>query len=92
MIKIETKIVNQDGLHMRPSMGIVTMAALYKSNITIGQGNMTANAKSIMEVVTLVAVCGTTLTIIADGIDEEEAIKEIKDFIDSGFEKVYEKC
>jgi len=43
------------------------------------------NAKSLLGVLSLGIVKGTTVTIIADGADEEEAIVTLAELIDSDF-------
>jgi len=85
MITMETKVTNEDGLNMRHSMEIVTRAEQFLSEIMIRRDKTIADAKSIMRITTLVATCGTILTITADGPDEEEAANNIKNFIDNGF-------
>ena len=43
------------------------------------------NAKSLLGVLSLGIVKGMTITLIADGTDEEEALEGLSTLIDSGF-------
>ena len=43
------------------------------------------NAKSLLGILSLGIVGGTTIRIIADGPDEEAAVKGLVDLVDSGF-------
>ena len=43
------------------------------------------NAKSLLGVLSLGIVKGTSITLIADGVDEEEAIATLSELIDSDF-------
>ena len=78
---------NSLGLHMRVA-GLFSQAAnRFVSNIYVQKGLMKVNAKSIMGVMMLAAGKGTELIITADGLDEEEAIKDLVSFIENGFEE-----
>ena len=73
MISKEVVINNQVGLHARPA------------TFFIQKEDRRVNAKSLLGVLSLGIVKGTAVTIIADGADEEEAIKTLSDLIDSDF-------
>ena len=85
MISITIEIINKLGLHARASSKLVMLASKFSSNITIAKDNKSANAKSLMTVMMLAANRGSTVTLTAEGIDEEQAIKEISDLINSKF-------
>ena len=69
-------VVLQDeaGLHARPAAQFVKAASRFSSTITVQAGDKKANAKSIMQVLTLGARQGTTITISAEGADEADAV------------------
>lgn len=77
---------NTLGLHARPAAKLVEMARQLCSEIEVGYtpSNM-CNAQSILELLKLQAVKGTTLFVSAQGPDEKKAIKNICELIDSGF-------
>ncbi len=81
------KIVNQAGLHARPAAEFVKLTARFTSDITVTNGDMSVNGKSILGVMTLAAECGTLLTVRAAGDDAEEAIVAVEKLIARGFEE-----
>ena len=84
MKQIELVIQNQTGLHARPAKVLVNLAKQFKSDIRIQHGEKKANAKSMVSVLTLGAVCGSDITVQAEGVDEEKAISEIAAAIRAG--------
>ena len=65
------------GLHARRAVDLVNLSNKYKSKITIKKGDIEADAKSILNLMTLEASYKTTLSVIIQGHDEKEAIKAI---------------
>ena len=84
MKQIELVIQNETGLHARPAKVLVNLAKQFKSNITIEHKGKRANAKSMVSVLTLGAVCGSDITVQAEGVDEEKAIVELEAAIRAG--------
>jgi len=87
MIERVVKIKNKAGLHTRPAATIVKLAAKYQCDFFISRDGMNINGKSIIGVMTLAAEEGAELTLTFDGVDEEEASKEIIDLFDRGFDE-----
>ena len=87
MIERIIKIKNKAGLHTRPAATIVKIAAKYKCDFFISRDGMNINGKSIIGVMTLAAEEGAELTLTFDGVDEEEASKEIIDLFERGFDE-----
>ncbi len=81
----EVTIRNIVGLHARPATFFIQKANTYKSTITIEKDDKRVNAKSLLGVLSLGIVKGTTVTLTADGADEEAAIDGLLELIDSGF-------
>ena len=84
---VETSVIitNQVGLHARPARLLVQTAAQFRSQIQLRHGEKTANAKSILGVLTLGAVLGDTITLHAEGEDAEEALKILADLVNHKF-------
>jgi phosphocarrier protein HPr len=82
MITREAKIVNSLGLHARPASLFVKTAAKFESDITVEKDGVEVNGKSIMGVMMLAAEQGSSITIKADGSDEEEAIKALLQLVE----------
>ena len=78
-------INNQVGLHARPATFFIQKANEFKSIIWIMKDDRCVNAKSLLGVLSLGIVKGTTVTIKADGVDEEEAVKALVDLINYDF-------
>ena len=85
MLTREVTINNQVGLHARPATFFIQKANEFKSSIWIEKDDRRVNAKSLLGVLSLGIVKGTSINIIADGADEAEAIKTLSELIDSDF-------
>ena len=85
MISKEVVINNQVGLHARPATFFIQKANEFKSSIWVEKEERRVNAKSLLGVLSLGIVKGTSITIIADGTDEEAAIDTLSQLIDSDF-------
>ena len=85
MISRDVTIVNSMGLHARPATFFVQSAHKFKSNIWIESGDRKVNAKSLLGILSLGIVGGTTIRIIADGSDEQLAVDGLVKLVESGF-------
>ena len=85
MISKEVTINNQVGLHARPATFFIQKANEFKSSIWIERDERRVNAKSLLGVLSLGIVKGTIVNIVADGVDENEAIATLSELIDSDF-------
>jgi len=73
------------GLHARPAALFVQTAKRYTAAITVHTGARQANAKSMVQVLTLAAGQGAELTIRAEGEDADQALVALRDLIATGF-------
>ena len=83
MISKEVVINNQVGLHARPATFFIQKANEFKSSIWIEKDDRRVNAKSLLGVLSLGIVKGTSVKILADGVDESAAIATLSELIDS---------
>jgi len=81
----ETTVNNQVGLHARPATFFIQKANEYKSSIWVEKEDRRVNAKSLLGVLSLGIVKGTTISLIADGADEETAVNALVELIGSDF-------
>ena len=88
VISKEVIINNQVGLHARPATFFIQKANEFKSSIWIEKDDRRVNAKSLLGVLSLGIVKGTAVNIVADGVDENEAIATLSALIDSGLLRV----
>lgn len=85
MVSRDVTIKNNVGLHARPATFFIQKANSYRSSIWVEREDRRINAKSLLGVLSLGIVKGMTITIIADGQDEEEAVEGLAALIDTGF-------
>lgn len=85
MLNCDVAIPNRLGLHARAAAKFVHVATRYKAQIRVAHGARVIDGKSIMGILLLAAACGTTITISADGPDEQEAITALCTLVESGF-------
>ena len=85
MISRDVTIKNSVGLHARPATFFIQKANSFKSSIWVEKEDCRVNAKSLLGVLSLGIVEGTTITLIADGSDEAAAIEGLVALVDSGF-------
>ena len=78
-------VQNQVGLHARPATLFIQKANEFKSSIWVEKEERRVNAKSLLGVLSLGIVGSTTIRIIADGNDEEEAVDALVSLVQSGF-------
>lgn len=76
---------NALGLHARPASLVTKEAIKYESQIKIIKDNNEYNARSMIGILSMGAVSGDRLTIVADGADEIEAVEALKNLVDSNF-------
>ena len=86
MFSKEVTVQNPVGLHARPATFFIQKANEFKSSIWIEKDERRVNAKSLLGVLSLGIVGGTTIKVIADGADEEAAVDGLVKLIDSGFQ------
>ena len=81
----EIVITNASGLHARPATFFIQKANFYKSTILIEKDDRRVNAKSLLGILSLGIVKGMTITIMAEGADENEAVDGLVELINTGF-------
>ena len=85
MTEATATIENKTGIHARPASQFVQKASSFKSKVQIKAKGKTVDAKSILMIMSMGLVKGTEITIVADGPDEAEAVKALKDLVDAKF-------
>jgi phosphocarrier protein HPr len=90
MVEQTVVITNRLGLHARAAAQLVSTANCFKSHVRIERldQSATADAKSILSVLMLAASRGSKLRLIADGTDEDEAIKALTNLFAQGFGEI----
>ena len=85
MISKEIVVQNQVGLHARPATFFIQKANEFTSGIWISKDDRKVNAKSLLGVLSLGVTRGTSITVIAVGADEEAAVNELANLVESNF-------
>ena len=81
----QVEIMNAMGLHLRPANKFVLLAARFRSEIRVYSEGLEVNGKSILDLSTLAAECGTRLDIEARGQDAEAAVEALAELVAAGF-------
>jgi phosphocarrier protein len=85
MLRKEIEITNSIGLHARPATFFIQKANVYKSSIWLEKDERKVNAKSLLGVLSLGITKGISISIIADGPDEEDAVSELVSLVSADF-------
>lgn len=84
-ISRDIEIINKLGLHARAAAQLVQLASGFSSHIEIEKDGKKINGKSIMGVMMLAASKGSTITLYADGEDEQDSIDRLTQLINNRF-------
>jgi len=85
VVRRPVEILNSLGLHMRPADKFVKLALRYQSEIRVFHNGNEFNGKSILDLTSVAAECGTRLEIEARGSDAAEAIEALADLVAARF-------
>jgi phosphocarrier protein len=83
--EIQLLIRNQLGLHARACALFVKTSSKFKSEVFVSRDDLEVNGKSIMGVMMLAAEEGSTITVRANGPDEQEVLAALKELVDGKF-------
>lgn len=86
MIEKPVAIKMAGDLDARPIAMLVQIASRHESSIYLMAEGKKVNAKSIMGMMSLVLNPGETVTVVADGQDEQEAVEHISDYLSGKIE------
>jgi phosphocarrier protein len=78
-------VVNLLGMHARAAAKFVHLATRYEARVKVAHDRREMDGKSIMGILLLAAARGSTITISADGADEDAAVAALVALVQSGF-------
>lgn len=81
----ELTVTNKAGFHIRVASLVCKAANKYQSAVTVSKGSYEADAKSCMDLLALMCPQGETLTVKAEGDDEDQAMAEIASLFEHKF-------
>ena len=83
VVEKSIEVLMESGLQARPAAQFVQEANRFSSDLFLEKDGKRINAKSIMGLMSLAITKGETVTLIADGTDEEVALNALVSFITS---------
>jgi phosphocarrier protein len=78
-------VVNALGMHARAAAKFVHMANRFRARVRVARQDREMDGKSIMGLLLLAAAKGASLTISAEGDDEEAAVEALAELVAGGF-------
>jgi phosphocarrier protein len=85
-VTISVGLKNKYGMHVRPAGLFAKSAARYRADVTVEKDGVVVPGKSIMALMTLEAVNGTTLIIRATGEEAQKAVEELEALVERKFD------
>jgi phosphocarrier protein len=79
------EITNSLGLHLRPADKFVKLALQYQAEVRVHYNGKEFNGKSILDLTTLAAECGTRLELEARGPDAVAAVEALAELVSARF-------
>ena len=81
----EVRIINSLGPPARPAATLVQTVLKFESDVHVSLNGHRVNAKSIMGLLTLAAAQGSSLVVVCNGPDAQDALNAVRSLIESGF-------
>jgi phosphocarrier protein len=87
MVRKEFTVLNKLGLHARAAAKIVQTSSQFQSRILIIKNGREADAKSMLDIMTLSCPQGTRIELCAEGKDAAEALAALAVLFDNKFDE-----
>lgn len=81
MYTMQTIVSCESGLHNKQATFFIQKANEFRSNIWVEVEERKINAKSLLGVLSMGITMGTTVTLCADGPDDEIAVKSLAEML-----------
>jgi phosphocarrier protein HPr len=85
MLSKTVTVVNPLGIHARAAAKFVHLATKFEARVRVTRERREIDGKSIMGILLLAASRGSTITISAEGTDEQAAVDALVVLVSSGF-------
>ena len=82
----EMTLQNKYGMHVRPAGLFAKIASRFNADVEVEKDGNVVSGKSIMALMTLEAVCGTTLRVTASGPQAREVLDELEALVSRKFD------
>jgi phosphocarrier protein len=84
----QVKVSNPLGLHLRAAVQFVRLAGQFRADVRVVCEGRQGSGRSILDLTTLAAGCGSRLELEADGPDAEIAVAALAQLIERRFDEV----
>lgn len=81
----QVTLLNKQGLHARAAAAFVRALNGLRVDVTVSWQNQTVNGRSMLDLMTLGAPCGSVLEITTSGVDAEVALTKLTEVIANRF-------
>lgn len=81
----EFTVSNKRGIHARAAAKIVEVVEGFKSEVWLKKGNLQANGRSILDILSLACGCGARVMVEAEGPDESQVISALEELFRKKF-------
>ena len=81
MVSEKVKVTNEYGIHARTAAVLAAECKKYISEIRVLVDDRSVNPKNVMELMNGKITFGKEITVVCDGVDEKDALKQIIDLI-----------
>ena len=81
--RCQVEILTPEGLHLRLAAHLARLASRFRSEIRVHRRDDVVDGKSVLDLLTLAAGCGTQLDLEVRGTDAEEAIAALTELLDA---------
>ena len=88
MISKNYRITAAEGIHARPATTLIRIAKKYKSVVSIQKGENSVRLNSMLNILTIGAKGGDTITVTVEGEDETDAAQAIDNFFKEELKKL----
>ena len=88
MQTITLSVMNPLGLHARASIKLVDLAARFQGSVQLVVRGRTIDAKDILQVMSVGAAQGSTVELIVEGPEEQQALAAIEDLFKPGIGEI----
>jgi phosphocarrier protein HPr len=85
MLRLEAIVGYRTGLHLRPAKLFAMEAKKFASNVSVQYNDRMADGKSVISLLQLGARQGEKVWICTEGADEEKAIKELINILQTSY-------
>ncbi len=79
-------LLNKYGMHVRPAGLFAKIASRFQADVKVEKDGNIVSGKSIMALMTLEAICGSTLHVSASGPDAETVLDELEALVKRKFD------